>query len=393
MNRREFSQLVGSGALAANTFASMARSAEAPKETARSAVSKTEKKQWAHEHLKGMENALMPSFSPDFKSLDEDGIRHDVRQSIRHGFCGCTVSAVGANADQRRRMMEIVREESGDKILTSIIVGGNVEAAVQSLANAEKMGCSHALLTFPGNAQPQTEEEVYTHFRKVIDSTSMAILLYGSESPSLRRFHPSGIPINVYDRLADVPQVVGMKLTHPMNAATAFELCERLSNRLIMGPVNLDLVPVLAGNYRNIQWSGQWIVESVQSPEKPYAVELMDLASKRRMNDALKIYWQMQPLIEAIYELQAPLLLHGSHPWAHMKYHQWCVGGNGGLLPLKPGPYLPVLDSKGRELIRNTYKKAGIMPFDGPDEEFITGKINYGKGIREAQLSSKPLYA
>jgi 4-hydroxy-tetrahydrodipicolinate synthase len=43
-------------------------------------------KAWALEHYKGMENLFMPSFSPDFKTLDEDGIRHDVRNSIRHGF-------------------------------------------------------------------------------------------------------------------------------------------------------------------------------------------------------------------------------------------------------------------------------------------------------------------
>jgi hypothetical protein len=95
----------------------------------------------------------------------------------------------------------------------------------------------------------------------------------------------------------------------------------------------------------------------------------------------------MQPLVEAIYDLQAPLLLHGSHPWAHTEYHQWCTGGNGGFLPLKPAEYLPTLDAGGRALIRNTYKKAGIAPVDRPDEEFVVGKMNYDKGIRPAGLA------
>lgn len=43
-------------------------------------------KQWALEHYKGMENLFLPSYSPDFKDLDEEGIRHDVNNSIRHGF-------------------------------------------------------------------------------------------------------------------------------------------------------------------------------------------------------------------------------------------------------------------------------------------------------------------
>ena len=381
MNRRNF--------LAAGALAVPVKAFFAPTN-----VSRTERKQWAREHLKGMENALMPSFTPDFKNLDEEGIRLDVRQSIRHGFCACTVSPIGAgSAAQRQRMLEIVRDESRDKILTSQIVGGSAEAAIESLAAAEKLGCSHALVTFPGNEHPESEDQVYAHFRKVIDSTSMAVLLYGTDTPSLRRFHPSGIPISVYERLADLPNVVGMKLTHPMSAGTAFELCERLSSKLILGPVNLDLLPVLAKNYRNIQWSGQWIVESVQSPEKPYAVELMDLAARRRMSEAMKVYWQMQPLIQAIYDLQAPLLLQGSHPWAHMKYQQWCTGGNGGLLPLKASGVLPVLDAKARDLIKANYRKAGITPVERSEEEFLVGKAAYARGVRPANLASRPLWS
>jgi 4-hydroxy-tetrahydrodipicolinate synthase len=393
MDRREFTQRIGAGVLGASVLASRGKAAEAAKEKTSGAVSRTEMKQWAHEYLKGIENLLMPSFSPDFKSLDEDGIRHDVRQSIKHGFCSSMVVTIGANGEQSKRMMETVREESQGKIMTSTYAGGSAESAIESLAYAAKMGCSYSLLMFPDNLNPQTEDEVYAHYRKVIDSTSLPILLYGTPVAALRQFHPSGIPVNVFDRLADHPTVVGVKLTHPMSAGLAFELCERLSDRLLLGPVNLDLAPVLAKNYRNIQWSGQWIVESVQSPEKPYAVELMDLLSKRRLNEAMKVYWQMEPLIQAIYALQAPLLLHGSHPWTHMKYYQWSTGGNGGLLPLQPAEFLPVLDAKGRQLIREAYKKAGITPVDRPEEEFMVGKMNYAKGIRRANLASTPVYA
>ena len=387
MNRREFGQSLGLSILGSGLFG--------PGFSAKtqSAVSKSEKKQWAAEYLKGMENLFMPSFSPDFKELDEEGIRHDVRQSIRHGFCACSVSpSTGITVEQRRRMIEIVRSESGNKIMTSVIVGGTEQAAIEELAHVEKAGCSHALVQFPGGPQPESEEEVYTRFRRVIDSTSLGIVLYGSSVPALRRFHPSGIPVDVFDRLADVSNVIAVKLTHVMNVATAYELCERLSDRLILGPVNLDHVPMLARHYRNIQWSGEWIVESVQSPEKPYAVEFMSLVAKGRLDDALKVYWEMQPLVQAIYDLQGPYLLHESHPYAHLKYHQWCTGGNGGLLPLKASQYMPVLTTDARELIKSNYKKAGIAPVDRPEEEFVVGKMNYSRGIRAANLSSTPLY-
>jgi 4-hydroxy-tetrahydrodipicolinate synthase len=379
MNRRQFSQRIALGAIGGNVLLSAGKAADVSR-TARS-----EKKQWAHEHLKGLGSLILPSFTPDFKGLDEEAVRHDIRHAINQGFTSCTVSANGATAEQGRRMWELVREEAAGKIGMGALGG--------DLAYLEKMGCTYTMIGYPRNAKAETEDEVYAQFRKLIDSTSMAVLLYGSPVESLRRFHPSGIPLGVFDRLADHPNVVGMKLTHPMNPATAFEICERLSDRLVMGPCNFDHIPVLAKNYKNVQWSGLWITDSLQSPEKPYAVEMMDLVVKGRMPEAMKIYWQMQPLIEAIYDLQAPLLLHESHPWVHMKYLQWVTGGNGGLLPLKPAQYLPVLDAQGRELIKSTFVKAGVTPVDRPEEEFLVGKTAYAKGVRASQLSSQPLYA
>lgn len=379
MNRRQFSKRISLGAIGAAALAPANKAADV------SRPAHSPKKEWAREHLKGLGSLILPSFTPDFKSLDEDAIRHDIRHCVKQGFTSCTVSANGANAEQAKRMWELVREEATGKIGMGALGG--------DLAYLEKIGCAYTMIGYPRGANAQTEDEVYEHFRKLIDSTSMAVLLYGSPVESLRRFHPSGIPLNVFDRLADHPNVVGMKLTHPMSPATAFEICERLSDRLVMGPCNFDLIPVLAKNYKNVQWSGLWITDALQSPEKPYAVEMMDLVVKGRMTEAMKVYWQMQPLIQGIYDLQAPLLLHQSHPWAHMKYFQWVTGGNGGLLPLKAAQYLPALDAQGRETIRSNFKRVGITPVDRPEEEFIVGKVAYAKGVRVSQLSSMPLYA
>ena len=396
MNRRDFSKTVGAGVLGAGASAigaSAVRAATkiqtAPPKAKVSSAAESEKKQWAREHLKGLGSLVMPTFAPDFKSLDEEGIRQDVRHRIRQGFCETMVSATGANAEQSKRVNEIVREEAQGKMLISIIVGGDGDAAIASLENAAKRGVSHALLTFPGNLKPETEEEVYAHYRKVIDATSLPVLLYGVGVDSLRRFHPSGVPLNVFDRLADHPSVVGMKLTQSMPAGLAYEICDRLSNRLLMGLVNLDLVPAMGRHYKNVQWSSQWITDSVQSPEKPYGVELMTLVSKGRMTEAMKVYWQMQPLIDLIYDIQGRLL--PTHPWQHMKYYQWVMGGNGGLLPLEGRGAGPALDASARQRIRDTCKKVGIAA-DRPDEEFMVGRIAYAKGIKASDLSSKPHY-
>lgn len=390
MDRRTFSRTVGLGMLGVGASGLAARPTTAQ---TRSGSADSERKQWAREHLRGPGGLVMPSFSPDFGALDEDGIRQDVRHRIAQGFCEVLVSATGATREQRQRTEAIVREESEGRILRSVIVGGTAESAIASLERAARTGCSHALVMFPDDLHPETEHEIYEHYRQIIDSTSLAVLLYGRGVPSLVRFHPSGIPFGVFDRLADHPKVVGMKLTHGINVGLAYELCERLSNRLLMGPVNLDLVPVLGHHYPRIQWSSQWISDAVQSPEKPYGVELFDLVRQGRMADAMKVYWQMQPLIDLVYEIQATLLKKtGAHPWQHMKYYQWVMGGNGGLLPLDGREAGPVLDAAARQLIRDTCGSVGIT-VDRPDEEFIVGRSAYARGVRASDLSSRPHYA
>ena len=171
-------------------------------------------------------------------------------------------------------------------------------------------------------------------------------------------------------------------------------LCERLSDRLLVGPVNLDFVPILAKHY-GVQWSGQWNVESVQTPEKPYAVELMKHLNAGRFDDAMVVYSRLEPALIAFYELQAPLIVNGGHPWSHMKYFQWCGGGNGGLIRdlHEPVEKVPVLDETARKLIRDTYRKVDITPVDAPEEEFLVGKAAYARGMRAADMKETPAYS
>jgi len=47
---------------------------------------KSEAREWAREHLKGVANVVIPTVTSDFKRLNERAIRHDVDMCIAHGF-------------------------------------------------------------------------------------------------------------------------------------------------------------------------------------------------------------------------------------------------------------------------------------------------------------------
>jgi len=396
MDRREFSKSLALGVLGAATppVADLRADGARPLENGRHAVVKrADRKEWARQYFKGLENFLLPSFTPDFRHLDEEAIRNDVRHAVRHGFVSTTVLGTGLTRVERARALEVAADEGRGKILIGTTVGGVNTFAdwMDDLKHADKIGVSQTLLTLDGSAA--SEQDLYESSKRLIESTNLGIVLYALPTPAFVKFHPSGIPIDVLDRLADLPNVIAVKFTQVMNLAAAYQLAERLSTKILLGPVLLDAVPLLANKYK-VQWSGEWAADAVQSPEKPYAVEFVDLVSRRQMDKAMKVYWTMQPALQAFFDLQAPTLRIGGHPWSHIKYYQWVTGGNGGVLrDLKmTSEQVPVLDSAGRAAIKQTLLSVGIKPVDLPDEAFVVGNAAYARGVRAKDLVTTPHY-
>ena len=392
MNRREFSRSVGLGMVGAAAGSLFAPPAAAAPVRA-TAGGGRDRKEWGRQNFRGMENFVLPSFSPDLKELDEEGIRNDVRHAIRQGFGATTSTALGMTRPERKRMLEIVADEGRGKILIGGTMGGTTFAEkVEAFKHAESIGVSETLFSL--DPALKTEDELYTSAKALIDSTSLGIVLYAQPHEAFKKLDPSGIPINVFDRLANLPNVMAVKLTQVINMATAYQVAERLSDRLLIGPVHMDTVPLLATKFP-VQWSGEWAVDAVQSPEKRYAVEFLDLVRQRKMDQAMKVYWSMQPAYQDFYDLQGPTLEVGGHPWSHIKYYQWLTGGNGGVLrDLKQRPdQVPTLDARGRKTIKASLMKVGIKPVDLSDEVFVTGNAAHARGVKATDLIGTPQYS
>lgn len=392
MKRRDFLQMAGGGVVGASAVGLIGRvSASNASPAIPTPTAGSDRKMWARQHFRGMENFVLPSFTPDFRGLDEAGIRHDVRHAVRQGFVSTMPMYLGLTAAERRQMLEIVSDEARDKILvTTTASGGTTAERVESIEHAERAGASQLFVSFRGSAT--TEEEVFEDARALIESTEMNVVLYGRPAESFRRFHPTGLPMVALDRLADLPNVIAIKLTQVMNPVTAYEVADRVGDRLLLGPVQLELAPLLAERY-HVQWSGQWAVDALQSPDRPYATEFMTLLGHRSVKEAMQPYWAMQPASQAFFDLQAPLLRNGGHPWSHIKYYSWITGGNGGVLrELGDSDHYPALDSTGRQTIRDVFRRIGITTVDLPDDAFVVGTTAYEAGVRAKDLARTPHY-
>lgn len=359
---------------------------------ATAAIGAGERKKWSRQNFKGMESFILPSFTPDLEDLDEEGIRNDVRHGIRQGFGALFSTPLGLRLAESRRLLEIIADEARGKV----VIGGtsdvfSLDRSVAEFKHAESLGVSETLLAF--DPRLQTEDEIYNKAKTIIASTSLGIVLYAAPNQAFRKFHPTGLPMNALHRLVDLPNVIAVKLTQDINFITAYQVAELVSDRVMVGAVNLEIVPLFANKYP-VQWSGEWAVDAVQSPEKQYAVQFMDSVAKGRLGDAAKMYWAMQPALDAFFKLQGPSLATGGHPWVHIKYYKWLTGGNGGILrDLKlPLDQVPILDARSRQTSRSAFQSVGIKCVDLPDEAFVVGNAAYARGTRMKNMTSIPQY-
>jgi 4-hydroxy-tetrahydrodipicolinate synthase len=323
-------------------------------------------KAWAAEHFRGVEGIVMPSFTPDFSDINEAGIRHDVRLGIAQGYFSLFCSSPSTINDEYKRFITAACDEARGRIGISIVAGSaSEERNLALLAHAEAAGCTHALVAV--RPAPDTAEELLAAYRRLIRSTKLGIVLYAYRSPALRRFDPSGIPLDVLSTLADEPNVVAVKLTQTLDATTALECAERLGDRLLVGPADLAMIAVLADRVP-IAWTGQWLTDAVQSPDRQYVVDYMRLLREGKQREARELYWSIEPAYRAFADLQRPYLVRAAHPWTHMKYYQWCVGGNGGMLRPNIEGTAP-LDEAARQAIHDIYASIGITVAEGGDFE------------------------
>jgi 4-hydroxy-tetrahydrodipicolinate synthase len=275
-------------------------------------VGKAERKAWAREAFLGAECSLLPSFKPGSLELDEEGIRHDVRQGIRQGFYSMFCAGVGLVGEERRRFVEIATDEAGDSILISTGGGSraSVEEGIESLRQAEALGCSHVMFGLPSGPAAETEGELFSFSRQIIESSDLGIVLYAQSGERFKHLHPSNVPINVFRRLAELPNVVGVKITQVLDAVSTFEVCEQLGEKLLLGPVNLSCAP--AARVAPIQCTMMWQVDACG--REAVRCRLSEVAGSGPIDEAVGVYRQMEPLVHLFGDEQAAVLRNGGHP-------------------------------------------------------------------------------
>jgi len=357
-------------------------------------TAKLEGKAWARTHFRGFENIFMPSFTPDLSELDEEGIRHDVRQSVAHGCFSVFVVPLGLSPDETERLLEIVSDEAAGRVSVGLPIHDETsEGAAESMARAGAAGATHALLFPPHTFHADTAADLERYLREAIEATDLPVGLWATDGMQFAHLHPSNVVVDVYARLAELPNVVALKLMTTLELPIVFDLCEKTHDKVMVGGVHLGLMPLLVKHY-GMQWSGAWTIEALQSTEERHVVDYLEHMLAGEWDAAMEDYWRIKPGYDALFRLIAPMLPKGVHPFTHLKYYQWCVGGNGGLLrePWDPNEREFPLTAAERKAIKDGFQAIGIEPRTESDESFVVGAAAYVRGARATDMPDKPTY-
>jgi 4-hydroxy-tetrahydrodipicolinate synthase len=328
--------------------------------------------------MRGVQNMLIPSFTPDLAALDEDGIRWDVRQSIAHGFFGMNLTTqAGLTFDEAQRFVSVAVAEAAGQIQVSPVVTFNsLDENLAFIRHAAAAGCDSVLVAYPPSFYPQSPDDILAVTRQMCAAApALPMVLYVSFKWNFGRFHPSGFPLDVLEALTDIPNVVGL-LVGIIEPGFVHEAFRRFGDKVLVQAPWERWAPLLTQNF-GMQYFGPGAYELFQTPEQRYLVDYYNLLLDGRTDEAMAVYWRLTPVRLAFEKQFMPTQMIGTYHWPQQKFYQWLTGGNGGFTRQ------PVMKMYQHEMdeVMAALPAIGITPRDNLDE-FYVGRANYEKGLR-----------
>jgi 4-hydroxy-tetrahydrodipicolinate synthase len=331
---------------------------------------RAEARDWAREHLSGVINVLIPSFTNDLRGINEAAIRHDVRKQLEYGFDGALlVSEVVIRPDEYRSFCEIAADEAaGRQLFVHHSSWSTLEDAIDALATAEATGAELVLLSYPPNFYPTSEQDIYDYTRAICDATDLGVMLFPMYlwgfSP---RIHPSDIPVSVLRRLVDdCPNVVAIKAEGGFPSIMGVIECYRhFGDEVVIScPIEGELIPLSQVMPLRLT------ATSDHEYYGPMIPRIFRHLQQGEFDEATELFWQLHPARKA--KAAAAAQLHGGafinrQAW---KFQAWLQGYNGG--PLRQ-PTQRIHDPQ-MNLLRKGLLDAGLSPSMEPNAEFFIGR-------------------
>lgn len=330
---------------------------------------RSEAKDWARANLKGVCNVVMPTFTSDFKSLNEAAIVHDVRHAAKLGYAATLlVSECGTTLEEYCQFVDIAAG-ARPKGFQLVVHGSfnSVEETIEACRYAERHGCEGVLLSYDPNTWFASEDDVYEYTKTVGDSTDLGLILFAVPAWGFAKFHPSEFSPDLIDRLASLETAIALKYeaNHPGLVSGMANVLRRVADKVVVsdpmefnGPGWIELF--------GMQWMGTSGYEYFGDRVPRW----FSLLHEGKWDEGMEVYWSCQPgrrARGALHQSIAGAKLIHRPAW---KYMGWLQGFNGG--PLR----MPQMRLDGAQMgsLRDGLVRSGYELGDEPDSAFFTGR-------------------
>lgn len=329
--------------------------------------SKDEAREWVRSEMKGVCNVIIPSYSADLRSLNEAGIRHDVRRNIELGFKGTLlVSETALTTDEYVRFVEVAADEAaGEQVLFYHASFNTLEENIEQAKRAEDAGAEMVLLSYPPSFYPDSLRDVYDYTAAFCAGTNLAVMLFPVPLWGFERLHPAGIPIEMLEEMVrDIPNVGAIKAEGGMPAIAGFaESWTRLGDQAVITmPLEYQAIPLAT------MLPLQLIATSNTECLGDAVPTMLRLCQEGKPREAMELYWRVDPARRA--NERVGVAGSNSVNRAIWKYQAWLTGYNGG--PLR----MPTqrLVQPQMSAYRGAARDAGILAAPDSDAEFFVGR-------------------
>lgn len=326
---------------------------------------------WAREHLVGCSAVTIPSYSADLKRLNEQAIRHDVARVVELGFTYTLLcTEVTITPEENAQFTAWARDTAGDRLGLFFHAGfGTLAENIEAVGLAGRAGADIVLLSYPSNFWPTTEQEIYDYTRAFCDATELAVMLFPIPLWGFERVHPAGMSNELIRRLLeDCPNVVAIKAEQGFpHVGGLIETYHRFRDEVVIScPIESDVIPLMS--LMQLQFSGtsytQWMSD--------YFPNAFDLARNGRWDEAMQLYWQVQPARAAVSAATGAYMPGANFiNRTHWKYMDWLAGFNGG--PLRaPAQRIP---DRWMKTLRQGLAASNLPVTADPDSAFMVGRF------------------
>jgi 4-hydroxy-tetrahydrodipicolinate synthase len=237
----------------------------------------------------GVGTALITPFTRG-GALDEAAIKRLARRQIDAGVhflvpCGTTGETPTLTEAERRRVVELVVEESAGKVPVVAGAGGyDTKEVVHAAREMKKAGADGLLSVTPYYNKP-TPEGLFQHFSVVADATPLPIILYNVPGRT-----GCNVDAATLAKLATIPHIVAVKEASG-NIQQMVEICAAVPEGfLVLSGDDALTLPLMAVGGRGII--------SVASNEIPAEmVQMVEAAERGDYAEARKVHARILPLM------------------------------------------------------------------------------------------------